>query len=81
MNAETEHTTRASESTIETEKYHSSQSQESSSPSTDSEDSYDDEDSCIDEEESMSCADECPSDFEEWLKKSRSKGRRKSYSD
>ena len=65
MNAEIEDTIRVSECTIETDEAHSSQSQESSSPNNDCEDSYDDEDSHIDEEESISCADGCPSDFEE----------------
>ena len=82
MNRETEDTTRISECAIEINKDHSSQSQESRSPNIDCEDSYDDEDNRIDKE-SISCADECPSDFEEWLnkKKSRHKVRRKSYLD
>ena len=68
MNRTKEDTKRASECTIEIDKDHSSKSQESISTSADCEDSYDDEDSYI-EEDSMSCAEECPSDFEEWLKK------------
>lgn len=63
MNAEIEDATRGSECAIEIDTDHSSQSQELRSPSTDSDDSC--EDSHIDKEDSISYADECPSDFEE----------------
>ena len=73
---------RASGCAIEIDKDHFSQSQESNSPSADCEDRYDDKHNCIDEE-GTSCAEEYPSDFKEWLnfKKSKCKGRLKSYSD
>ena len=60
---------------IEMEKDYFLKLQDLSLPSTNYEDSYGNEDSCIDKDNMSS--EEYPSDFEEWLKKSRKKLRYK----
>ena len=71
-----------SECIIEMNKDYFSKLQDSSLLSIDHEDSYNNEDNYINED-NMSSLEECPSDFEEWLKKSgkklRYKGKLKSY--
>ena len=76
MNRKKEDIKRTLECIIKIDKDYSSKLQDSSLSSIDCENSYDNKDSYIDED-NMSSLEKYPSDFEEWIKKSRKKSRYK----